>query len=44
MTDVAAIRSGKDPETLLTCYQQPDVQALLAVMAEERKVREIHID
>ncbi len=27
----------------LTCSQQADTQTLLAVMAEERKVHEIHI-
>ena len=43
LTDVAAAGGGRDTETLLTCYQQPDTQTLLAVMAEERKVREIHI-
>ena len=43
ITDVAAAGGWKDTETLFTCYQQPDTQTLLAVMSEERKVREIHI-
>lgn len=29
-----------DVETLLTCYQQPDDETLLAVMSEPRKLRE----
>lgn len=43
LTDVAAAGGWKDTETLLTCYQRPDAQTLLAVMAEERKVRDLHI-
>ena len=43
ITDVAAAGGWKDTETLLTCYQQADMQTLLAVMAEERKVHEQHI-
>lgn len=43
ITDVAAAGGWKDTETLLTCYQQADTQTLLAVMAEERKVHELHI-
>lgn len=43
LTDVAAAGGWKDTKTLLTCYQQPDAQTLLAVMAEERKVRDFHI-
>lgn len=30
----------KDTETLLACYQQPDTETLLAVMSEQRKVRD----
>ncbi|HEX8848009.1 MAG TPA: tyrosine-type recombinase/integrase, partial [Gemmatimonadaceae bacterium] len=40
LKDVAAAGGWKDTETLLTCYQQPDTEALLAVMSEERKVRD----
>ena len=40
LTDVAAAGGWKDTETLLTCYQQPDNETLLAVMSEQRKVRE----
>lgn len=41
LKDVAAAGGWKDVETLLTCYQEPDPDTLLAVMAEPRKVREI---
>jgi integrase len=38
--DVAAAGGWKDVETLLTCYQQPDDETLLDVMAEPRKLSE----
>lgn len=38
---VAAAGGWKDVETLLTCYQQPDPETLLAVMSEPRKLREV---
>ncbi len=38
LTDVAEAGGWKDTETLLTCYQQPDRESLLAVMSEPRKV------
>jgi integrase len=41
LKDVAAAGGWKDTETLLTCYQQPDTETLLAVMSEERKVRDV---
>jgi len=37
----AAAGGWQDTEALLKCYQQPDNETLLAVMSEERKVREI---
>jgi integrase len=40
ITDVAAAGGWQDTATLLTCYQQPTNDALLAVMSEERKVRD----
>ena len=40
LKDVAEAGGWKDTETLLTCYQQPDRESLLAVMSEPRKVRE----
>ena len=40
LKDVARAGGWKDVDTLLTCYQQPDRESLLAVMAEPRKVRE----
>jgi len=40
ISDVAAAGGWKDTETLLTCYQQPDADTLLAVMSEPRKVRD----
>ena len=43
LKDVAAAGGWNDTETLLTCYQQPDTQTLLAVMAEERKVRDLSV-
>ncbi len=41
LKDVAAAGGWKDVETLLTCYQQPDPQTLLAVMSEPRKLHEL---
>ena len=38
--DVAFAGGWKDVETLLTCYQQPDDETVLAVMAEPKKLRE----
>jgi hypothetical protein len=38
LRDVAEAGGWKDTETLLTCYQQPDRESLLAVMSEARKV------
>jgi integrase len=43
ITDVAAAGGWQDTATLLTCYQQPTNDALLAVMSEERKVRDVAI-
>lgn len=40
LKDVAAAGGWKDTETLLTCYQHPDAETLLAVMSEPRKVRD----
>jgi integrase len=40
LKDVAAAGGWKNTDTLLTCYQQPDRDTLLAVMSEDRKVRE----
>ena len=40
IVDVAAAGGWKDTQTLLTHYQQPDAETLLAVMNEPRKVRE----
>jgi len=41
LKDVAAAGGWQDTETLLRCYQQPDNETLLAVMSEERKLREV---
>jgi hypothetical protein len=41
LKDVAAAGGWKDVETLLTCYQQPDQQTLLAVMSEPRKLHDL---
>lgn len=41
LKDVAAAGGWLDTETLLKCYQQPDNETLLAVMSEERKLREV---
>ena len=38
--DVAQAGGWSDTQTLLTCYQQPDQETLLAVISETRKVRE----
>jgi hypothetical protein len=38
--DVAAAGGWKDTEMLLTCYQPPDNETLLAIMSERRKLRE----
>ncbi|MEE9183508.1 MAG: hypothetical protein V3U39_03400, partial [Acidimicrobiia bacterium] len=38
--DVAQAGGWSDTQTLLTCYQQPDQETLLAVVSESRKVRE----
>jgi integrase len=43
LTDVAAAGGWKNTATLLTCYQQPTNDALLAVMSEERKVRDVAV-
>jgi integrase len=43
ITDVAAAGGWQDTATLLTCYQQPTNDALLAVMSEERKVRDVAV-
>jgi integrase len=40
VVDVAAAGGWKDTQTLLTCYQQPDAESMLAVMSEPRKVRD----
>ncbi len=37
---MAAAGGWKDTDTLLTCYQLPDNDTLLAVMSVEHKVRE----
>jgi len=42
-TDVAAAGGWANTATLLTCYQQPTNDALLAVMSEERKVRDVAV-
>lgn len=42
--DVAAAGGWQHTETLLKCYQQPDNETLLAVMSEERKLREVGAD
>jgi integrase len=43
LVDVAAAGGWKDKATLLECYTQPTNDALLAVMSEERKVRDIAV-
>jgi len=42
-TDVAAAGGWANTTTLLTCYQQPTNDALLAVMSDERKVRDVAV-
>jgi integrase len=42
-TDVAAAGGWQSIQTLATCYQQPTNDALLAVMSEERKVRDVAV-
>ena len=41
LKDVAAAGGWQDTETLLKCYQRPHNETLLAVMSEERKLREV---
>ena len=41
LKDVAAACGWQNTRTLLKCYQQPDNETLLAVMSEERKLREL---
>lgn len=43
LVDVAAAGGWRDKATLLECYTQPTNDALLAVMSEERKVRDATI-
>lgn len=43
LTDVAAAGGWQNTATLLACYQQPTNDALLAVMVEERKVRDVAV-
>lgn len=40
LTDVAAAGGWRDRETFRTCYQQPDRETLLTVMASPREVHE----
>lgn len=40
LKDVAEAGGWRDTEALLTCYQRPDSETLLAVVSELRKVRE----
>ena len=42
ITDVAAAGGWKDVETLLTCYQQPDAETMLAVMSDRKKCATPH--
>jgi integrase len=42
-TDVTAAGGWQSIQTLATCYQQPTNDALLAVMSEERKVRDVAV-
>jgi integrase len=41
IADVAAAGGWRDIDTLIRCYQQPTNDVLIAVMSEERKVREV---
>jgi hypothetical protein len=43
LPDVAEAGGWKDVTTLLTCYQRSTNDALLAVMTEERKVRDVAV-
>jgi integrase len=43
IVDVAAAGGWRDKATLLECYTQPTNDALLAVMSEERKVRDVAV-
>jgi integrase len=43
LVDVAAAGGWRDKATLLECYTQPTNDALLAVMSEERKVRDVAV-
>jgi hypothetical protein len=43
LTDVAAAGGWQNTATLLTCYQQPTNDALLAVMNESRKMRDVAV-
>ena len=43
ITDVAAAGGWQDTATLIACDQQPTNDALLAVMSEERKVRDVAV-
>jgi hypothetical protein len=43
LADVAAAGGWQNTATLLTCYQQPTHDALLAVMSEGRKVRDVAV-
>ena len=40
LVDVAAAGGWNDKTTLLECYTQPTKDAFLAVLSEERKVRD----
>jgi hypothetical protein len=40
ISDVAPAGGWRDTATVLTCYQQPTNDALLAVMSDARKVRD----
>jgi integrase len=44
LTDVAAAGGWQNTATLLTCYQQPTNDGLLAVMSEETKVRDVAVN
>jgi integrase len=43
LTDVAAAGGWQNTATLVTCYQQPTNDAMLAVMSEPRKVRDVAV-
>jgi integrase len=44
LTDVASAGGWQNTATLLTCYQQPTNDGLLAVMSEETKVRDVAVN